>query len=118
MKTLITIFYIIIGLAPVWGAQASKGTNAASSAQPPVELRGYKVDSLVFFPNLKRVESAKAPKADITQLTKLYLEEMGIDLRTPSALCANDRLGLIAVRTTAENHKKIGPFLDKLNHRD
>ena len=40
MKTLVTIFYIIIGLAPVWGAQASKGTNAASSAQPPVELRG------------------------------------------------------------------------------
>ena len=77
MKILTAIFCIILGLDPTRGAQASQGTNAASSVQPSIEMRTYKVDSLVFHENLKRVQSTKGTKLNDSELTQSVLEEKG-----------------------------------------
>ncbi len=123
MKTPIAIFFTILGLALASGSGASHGGTAAQSAQPPLELRTYKFDPLVFLPNLKKGQAVGTNHVAPSEDLRMFLESKGVhfgpspSVGSPVNLFVNDRVGVIYVRTSSENHKKIEPLLAKLNQK-
>jgi type II secretory pathway component GspD/PulD (secretin) len=91
-------------------------TNAAPSARPELYQRIYQTDTNSFFPSLRTLMRAKGEQPDF-EVLRSYFKQKGVDVSPPFSLFYKPRTGLLLIRATEQDQKKIKALLAELQSR-
>jgi hypothetical protein len=116
MKTSSAIVIAMCGLALASVAGEASRTNAPVSVAPQLEIRFFKMDTNVFYANLRKSQASVTNETN-WELLREFFKRQGVDLYPPSAFWLNDRTGMLMVRAKPGILTNIPPVVEKLNAR-